>query len=125
MGAEEEKELYRYFPSYLKEFEPKAPTPPTSFKEWKLAGGKAGTGKTYAEWLKDKGEKAPTEKEATADMKTELMTVRGADGYISPEDYKTAKEAWFQAGWDKDIFDKEFEKFANPSHIKDYDIPAY
>lgn len=123
--AEEEKELLRYYPNYLKEFETKAPTPPTSYKEWELAGGKAGTGKTYAEWLKDKGAKAPTEKEAIVDMKAQIMTVRGADGYISPEDYKKAKEAWFQAGWSKNTFDKEFEIFANPTHITDYDIIAY
>jgi len=97
---------------------------PTSFQEWNLAGGKAGTGKTYAEWL-EKEEGEPTEKDAIADMKTELMKVRGADGYISPDDYKKAKEAWFQKGLNKDVFDENFEMFANPTHIGDYGITEY
>lgn len=81
-----------------------------------------GTGITPEE---EEGEDEPTEKDAIADMKAQLMTVRGDDGYISPEDYKKAKDAWFKAGWDKDEFDKEFEMFANPSHIGDYEIPTY
>ena len=66
-----------------------------------------------------------TEKEAKAGMKTQLMTVRGNDGYVSSDDYKKAKDAWFKAGYSKDKFDEHFEMFANPSHIKDYEIVEY
>ncbi len=41
----------------------KEPTAPTSHREWELAGGEAGTGKTYAEWLEgEEKAKAPTYK---------------------------------------------------------------
>jgi len=128
--AEGVKEAWRYFPQYAEgleeeEEEKKEYAPPTSYKEWELAGGRKGTGKTYDEWLKDNGGEDPTEKEVTADMKSALMDRRGSDGYISPTDYKKAKNAWFKAGWKKDKFDKEFEMFANPAHIKDYGITAY
>ena len=35
-------------------------TGPTSFQEWTLAGGLAGTGKTYSQWLAESNIKAPT-----------------------------------------------------------------
>ena len=104
---------------------PTPPTPPTSYKEWELAGGKAGTGKTYAEWLEKEEEPlSETEelKQAKVSMKAQLMGVRGKDGYISPKDYKTAKEAWHQAGLGKDKFDEYFNMFANPTHRQDYEI---
>ncbi|HUW23900.1 MAG TPA: hypothetical protein VMW39_07705, partial [bacterium] len=103
----------------------KAPDYPTSYEEWSLAGGKAGTGKTYAKWLETK-EGAPSEaeqlKEAKAGMKTQLMAARGGDGYVSPDDYKKGKKAWFEAGYSKDKYDEYFEMFANPTHLGDYKI---
>ena len=33
---------------------------PTSYKEWELAGGEKGTGKTYGQWVSDSNVKAPT-----------------------------------------------------------------
>ena len=44
---------------------PKPESAPTSYKEWELAGGKEGTGKSYAQWLAQSSAKAPlyTEKD--------------------------------------------------------------
>lgn len=38
---------------------------PTSYKEWELAGGQAGTGKTYNQFLADSNVKAPTQAQQT------------------------------------------------------------
>lgn len=101
--------------------EPKEPTYPTSYREWELAG-KPGT---YEKWL-EKKEETPTEAgqlaEAKTNMKTQLMTVRETDGYISPENYKKAREAWHQAGFSKRKFNEYFEMFVNPDHTEDYDL---
>ena len=60
--------------------------------------------------------------QAKADMKAQLMLVRGGDGYISPDDYKKASDAWHKAKLSKRKFDEYFEMFVNPSHPEDYGI---
>lgn len=41
--------------AYWKEAEAPTYTPPNSYKEWELAGGEAGTGYSYADWLNETG----------------------------------------------------------------------
>jgi len=96
-----------------------------SVEESKKLGVPYGTTKAQARAQGITIEEEITEKDAKDDMKKQLMIVRGTDGYISPESYKKAKEAWFQAGYSKDKFDEYFEMFANPSRIEDYEIAEY
>ena len=54
---------------------------------------------------------------AKNDMRQALSTVIGSDGFISPDDYKTARVAWIQAGYNPATFDKEYAGFRNPSNL--------
>jgi hypothetical protein len=42
------------------------------------------------------------------------------DGYVSPEDYKTARDAWVQDGLPVSTFDSKFAKYINPADPQDY-----
>lgn len=70
------------------------------------------------------GSGKPTEAETIrADAKkvaTQLAGRTGADGHVSPDDYKTARRAWVNAGYSADDFDSRFAKtYVNPDS---YDI---
>lgn len=72
--------------------------------------------------------KAPTSSEviknAAKDMYSQITTsgIRGTDGYISPQDYKTAQQAWVSKGLSPKDFNTYFSIFANPSHLTDYGL---
>ena len=74
-------------------------TQPTGLPE--TAGGK----QTEAEKLRD----------AKGGMFTQLDSVKGDDGFISPEDWKTAKDAWGKKGLGAEDFIEEFSQFINPN----------
>ncbi len=109
---------------------------PSEPKDWKFMIAPNGTALFYTdegemqvvgdEGRFAKGEKITTEAEqlkiAKADMKTQIMSIRGTDGYISPNDYKKAKEAWHQQGLSRRKFDEYFEMFVNPTHPQDYGL---
>lgn len=50
-----------------------------------------------------------------ANMASELVTVTGQDGFISPENWKTALDAWVRAGNSVTSFVANFKNFANPT----------
>ena len=102
--------------------------PPTSVQEYeyyKQQEESAGrTPKSYGEF--SEGGDTPSEtdqlKAAKTNTKAAIMSVRGKDGKISPDDYKKFKEIWFKAGWSKVEFDKEFEMFIDYEHAEDYNL---
>lgn len=54
-------------------------------------------------------------KSATKAMAADLNSMTGPDGYVSPEDYTTAKRKWVgDASLDGSTFDKNFKTYANP-----------
>ena len=56
-------------------------------------------------------------------MEEILKSVRGTDdNFVSPDDYKEGKAEWFAKGLSKESYDKNFQKFANPAHLEDYEI---
>lgn len=58
---------------------------------------------------------ADVKKSAAQKVASQLASVAGGDGYISPENYKTARKAWVNAGYDATDFDTRFAKtYANP-----------
>ncbi len=56
------------------------------------------------------------EKVAITDMRNQVASVAGDDGYISPADYKIARNAWVKAGLSPATFDKEFAAYRNPDN---------
>ena len=58
---------------------------------------------------------AASTKSATADMAQQLQSVRGSDGYVSPQDMNTARQAWIAEGLSATDFDSEFASLANPN----------
>jgi len=61
-----------------------------------------------------------TEQEDIASMKGQLASVKGGDGYVSPEDWKTALSAWQDAGYSAASFKTNFQNFINPADPQDY-----
>lgn len=88
-------------------------TPPTSYQEWMLAGEQSGTGKSYAEYLSDKGE---TQSEKTTALKIaafakarpQLEMDRGADGYVNPVNYMRLRSDFAEVIGDVTEFDELF-----------------
>jgi hypothetical protein len=60
------------------------------------------------------------EKVAITDMASNLNKVTGTDGYISPENWKKAKNAWVSEGLNADDFIKSFSQFINPGEKRDW-----
>lgn len=56
------------------------------------------------------------EKQATQEMITQLSTVAGGDGYVSPDDYLTARNAWVAEGLNPTTFDTKMAGFKNPNN---------
>ncbi|MFZ5365441.1 MAG: CHAP domain-containing protein [Patescibacteria group bacterium] len=50
------------------------------------------------------------------EMRNELATLAGSDGFVSPDDYTVARKAWIDAGLDPSEFDKEYAGFRNPNN---------
>lgn len=51
---------------------------------------------------------------ATKDMAAQLQPQAGSDGFVSPQDYKTARNAWVGQGLSAKDFDAQFSYLANP-----------
>lgn len=62
----------------------------------------------------------PTVQDDVASMSSQLKTVTGRDGYISPEDWKKALGAWQKAGRSAASFKTNFGNFINPADKQDY-----
>lgn len=56
------------------------------------------------------------EKEAAIDMTAQMATVVGDDGFVSPDDYLKARNAWIAAGFNPTIFDTKMRGFRNPNN---------
>ena len=113
---------------------------PVSWQEWNLAGGQAGTGKTYAQFLEGKGE-SNSEKLAASiqDMHVQLQnaltyyeSVPTASGYknvpktreyLTPNAWKIAKKAWgAEEGLKAEDFIKEFYMYIDPDKASEYGV---
>ncbi len=57
---------------------------------------------------------------ATNKLDTKIQSRVGKDGYISPEDYKAARNAWISDGHPVTTFNSKFNKYANPADLQDY-----
>lgn len=54
-----------------------------------------------------------------------LSSVKGGDGYVSPQDYATALGDWLAAGQSRNSFNNEFKNYRNPTNTYyDYAIKA-
>jgi hypothetical protein len=49
-----------------------------------------------------------------------LSGVSGSDGYVSPEDWQRAKQAWMDDGYAASDFDSKFKAFINKADPQDY-----
>jgi hypothetical protein len=58
--------------------------------------------------------------EAVKDMSVQIESVKGSDGYVSPENWKKAKDVWRNEGFKPEDFIKNFYTFINPSRPSDY-----
>jgi hypothetical protein len=76
-----------------------------------LVGGTTGTGTGGTG-----GSKTVNEKQAVTDMTNQLKTVVGPDGFISPDDYTKARNAWIGLGLSPTTFDTKFKGFRNPNN---------
>ncbi len=76
-----------------------------------LSGSSTGTGT---------GTTKTTLKQDVQSMNSQLTTRKGQDGYISPQDYKTALTAWQKAGYSAANFKTNFGNLINPADKKDY-----
>lgn len=50
------------------------------------------------------------------EMNAQLGLVVGNDGFISPDDYTTARKAWIDAGFSPTTFDTKFRGYRNPNN---------
>lgn len=74
-------------------------------------------GGTAAGANKANGTTATPAKSDISSMSSELSTVKGTDGYISPSDWQTALTAWTNAGYSATSFISNFKNFANPNDV--------
>ena len=75
----------------------------------------------------NKPTEAQLSRTATSDMMSQLSSRVGSDGFISPQDYKTAKSAWVAEGLAPKDFDANFSYLANPDDpgtLKAYGLPV-
>lgn len=59
---------------------------------------------------------------AVQKLGTYLTGLTGSDGYVSPESYKTARNAWVSDGNSASDFDNDFSGFVNPANAQDYGV---
>lgn len=52
--------------------------------------------------------------QARAKVAPQIQAVRGGDGYVAPENYQKARDAWVGSGLSAEDFDKSFKQYANP-----------
>lgn len=60
--------------------------------------------------------KAPSQQQVSAAIRNGLNSVRGRDGYVSPNDYAKAYSDWVGAGFNASQFDKAFGDLMNPKN---------
>jgi hypothetical protein len=60
--------------------------------------------------------KTSTETQATKDMTAQLSQLAGSDGFIAPDSYTEARNAWVQAGFNATTFDTKFKGYKNPNN---------
>lgn len=84
------------------------PTPPTSYKEWQLAGQPG----TYEDWL-SKGKKAEDTTQADyAEIETRITQLPMENGYIKyMEDYVDLRDIWIRGGYKASDFDAQFSRY--------------
>jgi len=104
--APEIKEFKQFFP----EVDIKTPAGQQQFLDWKARMGAAGREPTESDLLKF----------AFRDMNTKLDSVKGDDGFISPDDWNEAKNLWINKGLKAEDFIKQFSDYINPAHPQDY-----
>ena len=98
------------FNEYQKE---KPEAEPTSFKEWKLAGGEKGTGFKYAKWVLEAKE-TQTDRDralkiaAFSKARPALEAVRGEDGFVDPITYMRLRTDYAEVMGDANEFDEMF-----------------
>jgi len=63
------------------------------------------------DWTSTKGLK-----KAVDDMNGQLKNIVGSDGFISPDNYTIARNAWIQSGGSPTVFDTKFKGFRNPNN---------
>jgi hypothetical protein len=52
---------------------------------------------------------------------SKLLTQNASrDGFVSPASYAAARNAATRAGWSSDLFNRNFARFINPTHQRDY-----
>lgn len=61
-------------------------------------------------------------KAAQTKLGTFMKSKTGSDGYVSPEDYRSARSAWVQDGYSAADFDKIFSGYVNPADPQDYGV---
>lgn len=100
---------------------------PSSYQEWTLAGGLEGTGKSYADFIATRTGDTEAEKiqKARVGIATYLNQNTGDDGFVSPDTFKKARNAWVSDGYSSEDFDKAYKNFANPSHYREYSPEYY
>ena len=70
----------------------------------------------------DKETEAEMNRRAVKSMATDMNSMTGEDGYISPADYRAGKQNWISAGFSGKDFDASFSSYANPDHLYDYGL---
>ena len=53
---------------------------------------------------------------AASDMNVQLKNIVGVDGFVSPDDYTVARNAWIQVGGSPTVFDTKMKGFRNPNN---------
>lgn len=70
----------------------------------------------------DSENEAELNRRAVKTMATDLNSMTGEDGYVSPADYRAGKQNWISAGFSGKDFDASFSSYANPDHLYDYGL---
>lgn len=76
-------------------------------------------GLSYARLAKSGGSgaaKAITQQQAVSGINQGLQSVRGRDGYVSPQDYAKAYKDWVTAGFSGNTFNNQFKTYRNPKN---------
>ncbi len=56
------------------------------------------------------------QQQVAGQINTNLMAVRGHDGYVSPQDYQAAANDWVRSGYNLNDFKNYFAHFKNPDN---------
>lgn len=62
------------------------------------------------------GSSTPSAAQVKGAIQQGLSSVRGKDGYVSPQDYAKGLKAWLEAGLPRDQYNKQFNSFRNPKN---------